>query len=602
MTTSHFRWLLLGAAGFVAVSLASAASAKDELPKAVRGVLAEEASQQRRYDLNRRQRLGAELVTAKNSDEELHWQAGFVKVGGKWLPFEESLSPEPSTGNGREYIERCEKAEHTWQSQTALASWCSQHQLPEQAQAHNYHALFFVPKDADLSRHYQRMGYVRVGTQWLSRQEAFEARRDLVEYLEQLESGTPLVDRFGDDLEAGRLSETSRRGHLKQLANTNKIAALEIVLAPRSERSGQAAVEALRQIPTYQASQALGRIAAYSPWLFVRDSAIDSLKDRRWEEFVPQWLSMLRTPITADFQPMSLGSYQGILCLFRSERDFDVEIGQLLVWVPPARDRGPLHFRPQRTAFYQAQAQSALKRRRDQLELASISQNELTEQINERAIAGLRETTQQSLSESPQAWWDWWQVQSGLPTTASRAKRVIIVKEDQPLTFRPLAPPIQRLPLPPPPESHSCLVAGTPVRIERGLVAVEHIVPGDRVLAKNIETGELAYKVVLHTTVRESSPITKFVIDDETIQATEGHHFWVSGRGWTKTRELVADQPIHTAIGAVRVASTEPGESAPTYNLVVADFHTYFVGKSGILSHDVLPPKPTNKLVPGLSE
>lgn len=140
------------------------------------------------------------------------------------------------------------------------------------------------------------------------------------------------------------------------------------------------------------------------------------------------------------------------------------------------------------------------------------------------------------------------------------------------------------------------------MRIERGLVAVEHIVPGDRVLAKNIETGELAYKVVLHTTVRESSPITKFVIDDETIQATEGHHFWVSGRGWTKTRELVADQPIHTAIGAVRVASTEPGESAPTYNLVVADFHTYFVGKSGILSHDVLPPKPTNKLVPGLSE
>lgn len=45
-----------------------------------------------------------------------------------------------------------------------------------------------------------------------------------------------------------------------------------------------------------------------------------------------------------------------------------------------------------------------------------------------------------------------------------------------------------------------------------------------------------------------------------------------------------------------------PAEPAPTYNLVVADFHTYFVGKSGILSHDVLPPKPTNKLVPGLSE
>jgi hypothetical protein len=131
---------------------------------------------------------------------------------------------------------------------------------------------------------------------------------------------------------------------------------------------------------------------------------------------------------------------------------------------------------------------------------------------------------------------------------------------------------------------------------------VERIQTGDRVLSKNIETGELDYKVVLHTTVREAFPTTKFVVGEETIQATAGHHFWVSGKGWTKTRELAADQPIHTAIGAVRVVTTEASEPAPTYNLVVADFHTYFVGKSGILSHDVLPPKPTNKLVPGLSE
>ena len=67
MTISRVRWALLGAAGFVALSLVSAVSAKDELPKAVRSVLADEI-RLGKYDWSRRQRLGAELVAAKNSD------------------------------------------------------------------------------------------------------------------------------------------------------------------------------------------------------------------------------------------------------------------------------------------------------------------------------------------------------------------------------------------------------------------------------------------------------------------------------------------------------------------------------------------------------
>ena len=593
MTLSRTRWMLLSAASLAAMTVMSAVNAKDELSKPARKVLSEELRLSV-SDWNRRQQLGEELLKAKSSADELRWHAGFVKLDGKWLPFEESITPEPIKGHGREYLDRRTHSEHTWSSQSALASWCSQHGLGEQSQAHLYHALMFAPQDADLSPVYQRMGYVRVGSQWLSRQEAFEAQRDIVEYLEQLESGTPIVSRFADELEANRLSEISRRDRLKQLANAQKIAALELVLAPRSERCGQAAVEALRQIPSYQASQALGRIAAYSPWLFVRDSAVDGLQDRRWEDFVPQWLSMMGTPIMSEFQRVTWGRHQGILCLYLSERDFEIEVGQFLVWAPNSyrQTRGPRD--AGLMTAHNAFVTSVLRQRADMVERLSFRRNDEVEQLNERLAEALRTITTQKLVDAPQGWWDWWQENSGLPTVSSSSKpRVVVIKAENRVN----------VPLPPAPlRSSSCLVAGTPIWTERGLVAVERIRTGDRALSKNIETGELDYKVVLHTTVRESSPITKFAIGEETIQATEGHHFWVSGRGWTKTRELAAEQPLHTPIGVTRVVSTESAEPAPTYNLVVADFHTYFVGKSAILSHDVLPPKPTNKRVPGLND
>ncbi len=589
MKPSCARWTNRCAAGFLAASLMSTASAKDELPKAVRAVLTEE-SQTSRSSGNRRQQLADELVQAKASDDELYWNAGYVKVNGKWLPFEESFSPVPMTGLTREYLDRRAKAELSWNSQNALATWCRQHGMEQQRLAHLYHSLMVLPKDVDVTPIYQRMGYVRFGTEWLSHQEAREAQRDLFEYLDQLDSATPLVARFADELEGNRFSESSRRERLKQLAASNKIAALELVLATRSEQSGQAAVEAIRQIPTYQASLALGRLAVFSPWLFVRDSATTTLKERRFDHFLPQWLALLRTHYSSEIQRANWGRHQGFLCLFRSERDSEIEVHQLLVWAPNSlRPQGPRRADP-RLQSYNSEVTRRLQRITNDADFLNSIRNDEVTILNEHVVEALQTTTGQKLGNNPKAWWDWWQDYNGVSAVlASEKPTVVIVKEEQ------------RVNVPPPPPTTSCLVAGTPILTKHGLVAVEQIHPGDRVLSKNIETGELDYKVVLHTTVRKPSPLMKVVIGEDAIQATEGHQFWVSGRGWTKTYELAAEQPLHTPTGAVRVGSLESAESAPTYNLVVADFHTYFVGKSAIFSHDVLPPKPTNKVVPGLN-
>ena len=58
---------------------------------------------------------------------------------------------------------------------------------------------------------------------------------------------------------------------------------------------------------------------------------------------------------------------------------------------------------------------------------------------------------------------------------------------------------------------------------------------------------------------------------------------------------------LHSVAGATRVESIKPGTEAETYNLVVADFSTYFVGETGVLVHDNTPRQPTRALVPGLA-
>jgi hypothetical protein len=121
------------------------------------------------------------------------------------------------------------------------------------------------------------------------------------------------------------------------------------------------------------------------------------------------------------------------------------------------------------------------------------------------------------------------------------------------------------------------------------------------VLAQHAETGELAYKPVLRTTIRPQGELIKVTAGSESFQTSGGHLFWVSGKGWVKSRNLKSGQVLHTANGPLHVTGVEAGSIAQTFNLIVADFSTYFVGEQMILSHDNTVRTPTRALVPGLA-
>jgi hypothetical protein len=55
-------------------------------------------------------------------------------------------------------------------------------------------------------------------------------------------------------------------------------------------------------------------------------------------------------------------------------------------------------------------------------------------------------------------------------------------------------------------------------------------------------------------------------------------------------------------IESIEKLDPDPSPAGKSYNLIVADFHSYFVGDQGILVHDNTPRAPTAALLPGLGE
>jgi hypothetical protein len=86
----------------------------------------------------------------------------------------------------------------------------------------------------------------------------------------------------------------------------------------------------------------------------------------------------------------------------------------------------------------------------------------------------------------------------------------------------------------------------------------------------------------------------------ETIRSTLGHPWWVVGKGWVKTKELKEGMSLRTTSGYSTIKSLKDSEAIETFNLVVDEDHTYFVGQSRVLAYDATELSPTFQLMPGL--
>jgi hypothetical protein len=238
------------------------------------------------------------------------------------------------------------------------------------------------------------------------------------------------------------------------------------------------------------------------------------------------------------------------------------------------------------------QAQQRLLRLAEQQRAAAEWQDARNVEVTQRACQALSLATGHALPERADAWWNWWDEHNEV-SYATEKPTYERVDSNVVGSFLPELPGEY--------VRHSCLVAGTHVLTETGSVAVEEIEPGDRVLAQDPESGELAYKPVLRTTRRD--PVETLTLDAGeagSLSCTGGHQFWVSGKGWLRARQLEPGMMLHTVDGSAELQQASKGPTAEVFNLVVADFHSYFVADGKWLSHDITPQAPTNTIVPGL--
>lgn len=94
-------------------------------------------------------------------------------------------------------------------------------------------------------------------------------------------------------------------------------------------------------------------------------------------------------------------------------------------------------------------------------------------------------------------------------------------------------------------QNMACFVAGTLVLTTAGLLAIEKINPGDKVISTDPDTLETSEKTVLETYVRKVDKLVHLVINGEEVITTDNHPFYVQGRGFIEAgRLLVGDKLV----------------------------------------------------------
>jgi hypothetical protein len=489
-----------------------------------------------------------------------------------------------------------------------LGSWCAQHGLKSEAEAHFTTAVALDPYFDAAWRH---LGYVRHGGRWLSRSEmvTFKAEADAQRKADRY--WEPLLKRWKNWL-SDRSHRDQAHEALSKISDPRAVGAIARVFSTGSSLEQSLAVRMLQRLDTRASSMELARLALSGVEDSVRQAGIAALRGRDLRDFAGPLIEMVHSPVRYDVRHVQGPASQGALAVstprFRMLRTYDAPPAFLLGSTfrgyvgyddngMPVVAAGAELDRMRKLAVpgLQLVLTAAIEARTRELigianlkaaaaqqqlmnDVAAIESFNSGSALLNRQISSVLQILAGApdLKDDENGWHRWWYDRLGY--RYEPAPQVTVYENAYPQL--------------PGPTIYTCFVAGTPVRTPEGFTPIERVRVGDLVLSQDVTTGGLEFHPVLvahHNPPGDTLRIS--LSSGDTLTASVYHRFWRPGRGWVLARELKVGDTVRSLSGAVRVTAVEKGAAKPLYNLDVAQKRSFFVGKGGTLVHDnTLPP------------
>jgi hypothetical protein len=528
-----------------------------------------------------------------------HWHLGRVFVEGQWHDVDVAAKLTANSSHYAQYRQQREALGGDPKKDLRLAKWCELAGMPDRAKLHYARVLLNRSATGSQAEEAKKeLELEQFGGRYLTRDEIAAEERKLAQAAEAFQIWRPKLANWQKAIEGNSAARAEYAlEQLQAVDDAAVIPVLEASLPSASETMSLAIIAVLARFPEQRSTEALTRAAVLSAHPRARDAAVAELKQRKLHDYVPLLMSALNPYTRSQFaiQHSPDGAVRYVHNVYQERPDRNVLATKERLAQPvnvervvPTTDideRGtsPL-FRTNEDLYLLLEARQAAS----QVERQVAAMNAAAQRFNRAVFDALEQTTQQQLPRDPTKWWTWWkeynEVDSSRPTYAFVDRYASKFVSTYQTTVR-----------------HSCFVPGTLVWTESGPQAIETIQVGDRVLSQDPDTGELALKLVVRTTVSPPSRLLELRVGEESIVASLGHPFWVNGLGWRMIKELKTEDRLHSWAGSLEVAEViQRTDQQPVHNLVVADFHSYFVGQNKVLVHDNTYRTPTRALVPGL--